>query len=64
LRSDARAKPDLAAFHQRPRPRQRFIDDGADIGLRLPAGNLSFVDVDRVAHRQFHAVEVDLPFRG
>jgi hypothetical protein len=54
----------LAAFHQRPRPRQRFIDDGADIGLRLPAGNLSFVDVDRVAHRQFHAVEVDLPFRG
>ena len=51
----------LADIHQRPRSCQRFIDDNVDIGLCLPPGDLSFVDVDRVANRLFHAFKIEVP---
>jgi hypothetical protein len=54
----------LAFIELRPRFCQGFIDDGAKICLGLPPGDFPFVDVDRVADRLLHAVEIESPVSG
>ena len=59
-RNGARQR-ELALINQRPRPAQGFVNDGVDIGLGLPSGDLLLVNLDRVAHRLFHAVKIEVP---
>jgi hypothetical protein len=45
----------------RPRPRQGRVDNGAEISLSWSSGDFLFIHLNGIAHRLFHAVEIE-PF--